>query len=130
MQCVENCNDPDLAKRVYYEQPVWQTLHMFVGELGCEFIIFQIKMSLSNAPLGFLPVLFAYIRSRHRQHPPALPDNVEETSSLAKPQPQRLPLSGWKFMLFWLPALCDLTATTVSTLHCELQPRSDLLVSS
>jgi hypothetical protein len=37
MQCVENCSDPDPAKRVYYEQPVWQTLHMFIGELGCKF---------------------------------------------------------------------------------------------
>lgn len=37
MQCVENC-DPtdDPATRVNFEQPVWQTLNMFVGELGCE----------------------------------------------------------------------------------------------
>jgi hypothetical protein len=39
MQCVENCGDPDPTKRVYYEQPVWQTLHMFVGELGCELAV-------------------------------------------------------------------------------------------
>lgn len=35
MQCVENCQDPDPSKRIYYEQPVWQTVHMFVGELAC-----------------------------------------------------------------------------------------------
>lgn len=35
MQCVENCSDQDPAKRVYYEQPVWQTLQMFIGELAC-----------------------------------------------------------------------------------------------
>jgi hypothetical protein len=29
MQCIENCTDPDLTKRVLYEQPVWQTLQMF-----------------------------------------------------------------------------------------------------
>lgn len=29
MQCVENCNDPNPAKHVAYEQPVWQTLQMF-----------------------------------------------------------------------------------------------------
>lgn len=29
MQCVENCDDPDVTRRVLYEQPVWQTLQMF-----------------------------------------------------------------------------------------------------
>ena len=36
MQCVENCGQlDDPTTRVYFEQPVWQTLQMFVGELGC-----------------------------------------------------------------------------------------------
>ena len=29
MQCVENCDDPNPAHHVLYEQPVWQTLQMF-----------------------------------------------------------------------------------------------------
>lgn len=29
MQCVENCDDPDISRRVLYEQPVWQSLQMF-----------------------------------------------------------------------------------------------------
>lgn len=29
MQCVENCDDPQ--RQVLYEQPVWQTLQMFLG---------------------------------------------------------------------------------------------------
>lgn len=29
MRCVENCNDPNPAHHVLYEQPVWQTLQMF-----------------------------------------------------------------------------------------------------
>lgn len=29
MQCVENCDDPDISRWVLYEQPVWQTLQMF-----------------------------------------------------------------------------------------------------
>ena len=29
MQCVENCGDPNPARHVLYEQPVWQTLQMF-----------------------------------------------------------------------------------------------------
>ncbi|KAJ8520969.1 hypothetical protein ONZ45_g2225 [Pleurotus djamor] len=35
MQCVENCADPNPAKHVLYEQPVWQTLQMFLGEMLC-----------------------------------------------------------------------------------------------
>jgi hypothetical protein len=34
MQCVENCDDPQ--HQVLYEQPVWQTLQMFLGEMLCE----------------------------------------------------------------------------------------------
>lgn len=32
-QCVENCEDPNPARRVLFEQPVWQTLQMFMGEV-------------------------------------------------------------------------------------------------
>jgi hypothetical protein len=34
MQCVHNCDHPDPKKRLYFEQPVIQTLQMFVGEIG------------------------------------------------------------------------------------------------
>src|SRR5438552_3737799 len=34
MQCVENC-DQDAKDRKYFEQPVWQTLNMFIGETLC-----------------------------------------------------------------------------------------------
>src|SRR6266404_1200757 len=37
MQCVERCDDPDPANHVAYEQPVWQSLNMFIGELGCTY---------------------------------------------------------------------------------------------
>jgi hypothetical protein len=40
MQCVENCDDPN--RQVLYEQPVWQTLQMFLGEMLCESLIFLI----------------------------------------------------------------------------------------
>ena len=35
MQCIENCDDVSAANRVYYSQPVWQTLQMFMGEAWC-----------------------------------------------------------------------------------------------
>lgn len=30
---MENCDDPNPARRVLFEQPVWQTLQMFMGEV-------------------------------------------------------------------------------------------------
>ena len=43
MQCVENCDDPNPARRVLYEQPVWQTLQMFracsLSALTCPLLI-------------------------------------------------------------------------------------------
>lgn len=49
---------------------------------------------------GFVPVLFAALRRQQRQ-----PNDTSKQ--------ERIPLRGWKVLLFWLPALCDLTATTV-----------------
>ncbi|KAI9597115.1 hypothetical protein BDF19DRAFT_435876 [Syncephalis fuscata] len=48
MQCVENCDDPDHSKRKYFEQPIYQTLNMFVGELICLFVVY-----FSMAATGF-----------------------------------------------------------------------------
>ncbi|CAH7669595.1 hypothetical protein PPACK8108_LOCUS4235, partial [Phakopsora pachyrhizi] len=31
-QCVANCDNPDVLTHKYFEQPVWQTLNMFIGE--------------------------------------------------------------------------------------------------
>ena len=40
MQCVAHCDDPNPAKRKNFEQPVIQTLQMFVGESGCWLVVF------------------------------------------------------------------------------------------
>ncbi|KIM31022.1 hypothetical protein M408DRAFT_327924 [Serendipita vermifera MAFF 305830] len=103
MQCVENCQDDDPTKRVYYEQPVWQTVNMFLGEIGC-----------------FLPVLFTalhrHYRKRHQPHSAEQPVKQDEH--------QGKPLTGWKFLLFWLPALCDVTATTLMNVGLLYTPVS------
>ncbi|TFY51523.1 hypothetical protein EVG20_g10963, partial [Dentipellis fragilis] len=118
MQCVENCDDPDPKKRLLYEQPVWQTLQMFLGEMLC-----------------FLPVLWTYIASRRTsavQLPedadddaPALhtsPDNEEMSGVSMKVQGQQL--KGWRVLLLWLPAMCDLTGTTLMNIGLLYTPVS------
>ncbi|KAJ3763757.1 hypothetical protein EV360DRAFT_32870 [Lentinula raphanica] len=108
MQCVENCADPDVSRRVLYEQPVWQTLQMFLGEMLC-----------------FLPVVYAWVRSR-RSQPVQLRDSEssEVTSSNAKAIPASVTLSGWKYLLLWIPAACDLTGTTLMNVGLLYTPVS------
>ncbi|TFK27327.1 hypothetical protein FA15DRAFT_754267 [Coprinopsis marcescibilis] len=108
MQCVENCSDPDPTKHVLYEQPVWQTLQMFLGEMLC-----------------FLPVIYTWLRTRSKR--PSSPvrletDSDEPDHKLAGDTPQ--PLQGWKILLLWFPAACDLTATTLMNIGLLYTPVS------
>ncbi|KAG6831307.1 hypothetical protein H0H92_011514 [Tricholoma furcatifolium] len=108
MQCVENCLDPDPANRVLYEQPVWQTLQMFLGEMLC-----------------FLPVLYTWLAARHQSSSVQLPNgsehNPQDDIKLGTPSED---LSGWKFLLLWIPAICDLTGTTLMNVGLLYTPVS------
>ncbi|CAE6414865.1 unnamed protein product [Rhizoctonia solani] len=104
--CVENCEPGSSRPPVHFEQPVWQTLIMFVGEMLC-----------------FLPVLWKWYSTRNS--PPQLPtaDDEEEPAAGAKAQPDP-PLSGWKLLYFWLPAFCDLAGTTLMNVGLLYTPVS------
>ncbi|KIY64140.1 hypothetical protein CYLTODRAFT_425498 [Cylindrobasidium torrendii FP15055 ss-10] len=99
MQCVENCTDPDVSKRVLYEQPVWQTLQMFVGEMFC-----------------FLPVLFSWVRSLRAPAVQLGEPPLKEATGRA--------LTGWSILLLWIPAACDLTGTTLMNIGLLYTPVS------
>ncbi|KAK7015012.1 solute carrier family 35 member F6 [Favolaschia claudopus] len=99
MQCVEDC---DTNHPVLYEQPVWQTLQMFLGEMLC-----------------FLPVIYTWLKSR-RQSPVRLDDSV--VPNKIEPEPEQL--SGWKILLLWIPAACDLTGTTLMNVGLLYTPVS------
>ncbi|KAI0948266.1 hypothetical protein AcV7_009066 [Taiwanofungus camphoratus] len=111
MQCVENCDDPNPAHHVLYEQPVWQTLQMFLGEMLC-----------------FLPVLYAWLAAKRTQSPSAplqLPaDAEEEPVAGSKAQITAQHLRGWKILLLWFPAACDLTGTTLMNVGLLYTPVS------
>ncbi|KAI9032682.1 hypothetical protein CLU79DRAFT_157644 [Phycomyces nitens] len=101
MQCVANCEDPDPAKREFFEQPIWQTLNMFVGETGV-WIVYAYQV---------------WNRQRQAPIPPSAVNQldaaaiVDDVDSQIKPDIPEL--KGVKSLLFWIPTLCDLTATTV-----------------
>ncbi|KAL0089596.1 hypothetical protein J3Q64DRAFT_1813626 [Phycomyces blakesleeanus] len=105
MQCVANCEDPDPTKREFFEQPIWQTLNMFVGETGVWIVYFyqmwehrQKLASSSGIPPSAVNQLDAA----------AIVDDVDTQIKPNTPE-----LKGIKSLLFWIPTLCDLTATTV-----------------
>ncbi|KAG6839795.1 hypothetical protein C0991_011598 [Blastosporella zonata] len=106
MQCVENCTDPNISKRVLYEQPVWQTLQMFAGEMLC-----------------FLPVLYTWMLSLQRSGPIQLPED-EDANAIVKLNTPSEELTGWRVFLFWIPALCDLIATTLMNVGLIYTPVS------
>jgi len=108
MQCVENCGDPDPRNHVLYEQPVWQTLQMFLGEMLC-----------------FLPVLYTWLSTRRNPAPVFLPSEPDQDEQLqAKPAPPSQELRGWKLLLLWFPAVCDLTGTTLMNVGLLYTPVS------
>ncbi|ORY36703.1 hypothetical protein BCR33DRAFT_721920 [Rhizoclosmatium globosum] len=94
MQCVRNCTDPDPSTHKHYEQPVWQTLTMFVGEVGC-LVVFLVSAHFQSKPTD--------------ESAPLLEDANEENDGDSEVSE----LSGWKLLLLWLPTLCDLLATTL-----------------
>ncbi|KAI0340587.1 hypothetical protein BDW22DRAFT_1359983 [Trametopsis cervina] len=119
VQCVENCDDPNPSHHVVYEQPVWQTLQMFIGEMLC-----------------FLPVLYAVAKTRYdayrrsRRPPvhldPDTEDHVGEEDLAGEviktSEPERM--RGWAYLLLWLPAACDLTGTTLMNVGLIYTPVS------
>ncbi|KAF9065296.1 hypothetical protein BDP27DRAFT_1229214 [Rhodocollybia butyracea] len=107
MQCVENCDDPDPSRRLLYEQPVWQTLQMF------------------RAPyISFLPVIYAWVRSRQSQAVQLAEDSEVSSDTNHKLVPAPQTLSGWKILLLWIPAACDLTGTTLMNIGLLYTPVS------
>lgn len=134
MQCVANCDSPDPDKRKNFEQPVLQTLQMFVGEAACWLVVLGTylyrrcvvpKSTTPTQDIVYEPLSTEDDpESSHYRHdgahdggfePPADPTNI-----VAKPfadseleQVERLPLKGWKVTLLALPACCDIAGTTL-----------------
>ncbi|KAI9205401.1 uncharacterized protein BJ171DRAFT_73101 [Polychytrium aggregatum] len=118
LQCVENCDDPDASQRKYFEQPIWQTLNMFIGEALC-LLVYYISLYSESAKSS--PAVSSHSSIIH-------PDDHEEAGVVgtsaagestplisahedgAAPAPA---MTGWQNFLLWLPTLCDMTSTTL-----------------
>lgn len=68
---------------------------------------------------GFLPVLYSFLRARF-QPAVQLPPDANDDPVQASPQKKTVKaqqLRGYSVLLLWLPAVCDLTGTTVRPFH-------------
>ena len=71
------------------------------------------KYCLKTYPMrspGFLPVIYTWLKSRRHPVPNQSDSGPDSHNKFDLPQP----LQGWKILLLWIPAACDLTGTTVS----------------
>ncbi|PLN80783.1 hypothetical protein BDW42DRAFT_170153 [Aspergillus taichungensis] len=125
MQCVRNCDDPDPAKRKLFEQPVIQTIQMFVGESGSWLVVFlawvyrqYIAPRLSN---NTSPLLAGGYNPLHNED--RLDDDGEEDQTISGPDyaddpskpldDGRVKLEGSRIFLLAAPACCDIAGTTL-----------------
>lgn len=105
-----NCSDPDPKQRHYFEQPVIQTLQMFIGEMGCWVVIFGFYLhrrwlDRKRNLAGYEPV------------DSIGPDPSEDLNPVVKAlDPNNeisTKLSGSKVFLLAIPACCDIAGTTL-----------------
>jgi hypothetical protein len=68
--------------------------------------------------VGFIPILYSSLSARWRKPSIRLPDESPDDTLDGLSESQKFPperLTGRRVLLLWLPAVCDLTGTTVRT---------------
>ncbi|KAM0792463.1 hypothetical protein ACM66B_005138 [Microbotryomycetes sp. NB124-2] len=149
MQCVENCDSPDPTRRKAFEQPVWQTATMFLGEMLC-LLGFKFMHSRLN-PWNPARVARKHAASAAARKA-ALQDHAARlhTAPLSRPEEsaiffnesaislhgqeevlkvdqkqEAVPQINWRTsLLFWAPAACDICGTTAMNVGLLLVPVS------
>ncbi|KAJ2782169.1 hypothetical protein H4R18_002434 [Coemansia javaensis] len=123
-QCVANCDDPDPANRRLFEQPVWQTLNMFYGEMLCLACLYLARLcappaaatdaaaagdaAAAAAPPGYEPIADEDDEDDDDGVPELRGDNASPS-----PTPALKPIAGCATLWMWVPAACDLLGTTL-----------------
>ena len=135
MVCVRNCDAKDPKKRHNFEQPVIQTLQMFIGEMGCWLVIGVFSLIARYNRTSFAVNRRKAALSNGRSHlstpavetDPLLVQDEEDAASessfdehedplaasMTLSMEGRRPLKGWKVAYFALPACCDIAGTTL-----------------
>lgn len=111
--CVENCDGKDKQN---YEQPVWQTLNMFIGESMCLVVFFIMEMLSSPKAPPFPPTEDEDPSLAEKQR--LLTENRDEEAADAididmEIEDDLRELKGWANLWLWLPSLFDIVGTTL-----------------
>jgi hypothetical protein len=99
LTCIRDCDTHPL----YFEQPLLQTLNMFVGEWMC-----LVVWWCMNQNTGYVAI--------QDQEPVEQVERVEQVEHTEEPIEEDLPpppLQGLAQLYFLIPTLCDMTATTL-----------------
>jgi len=122
-QCVRNCQDPDASKHQKFEQPVWQTAQMFVGEMGCWLVLVLSKlfsrMTNKNNIEEYEPLLAEDDRDDSGEEAAGDPSgsvnaaNPATTNEHFASSTEIRELTGWRTLLLAMPAICDIIGTTL-----------------
>lgn len=127
MQCVRNCDSPDPSDRHLFEQPVIQTIQMFVGESGSWLVValsflyrryVAPRFSSDTSPLlagGYRPVN----GDDHLEDGDGDDDDhhvgngTDDPTKPSHAEDGRTKLQGRKIFLLAAPACCDIAGTTL-----------------
>jgi hypothetical protein len=90
LTCVDNC-DADPQQQVRFEQPIWQTLNMFIGEALC-LLVFQIGVLIDSRVNA----------NDSDQVSDKSAQSLEDSSNSVK----GIDMTGISNLLFWGPTLC------------------------
>ncbi|WAR54356.1 hypothetical protein PtB15_3B870 [Puccinia triticina] len=125
-----NCTNPDPTTHRNFEQPVWQTLKIFVREACCMIAYYLIqwmsRLARGSKELGYTPIprdsMDGRLQEEEEQESTLgdtlTPDQpVSVSDSLIQPAHLKSRLVGLQKLVFWLPALFDICGTTVSALY-------------
>ncbi|KAJ2417087.1 hypothetical protein H4218_003828 [Coemansia sp. IMI 209128] len=116
-QCIGNCADPDPLKHEHFEQPVWQTLNMFYGEMLCLacfylFSLYQRRRRDMSFPRRNGYEAISEADESDESVDARVAEAVPATAESGAPR-QPKPIAGCATLWMWVPAVCDLLGTTL-----------------
>ena len=146
--CAEHCDPADPAPPKPFEQPIWQTLVMFVGESMCMLPLAAswvharwhhararrheaherrrlLQENEMNASYGSLPEAQQAAVRRAPTPRRSRSRHARKSRSRGRRSVSRVRKLGWRSMLlFAFPTACDITATTLMNMALLIMPVS------
>ncbi|KAL4952971.1 hypothetical protein BDW69DRAFT_195225 [Aspergillus filifer] len=125
IQCVRNCDSPNPKDHRLFEQPVIQTIQMFIGEMGCWLVVgmaYLYKQYLAprlfqnESPLlagGYRPVNDVDGDEYDDEQTIDEPNGDHDPSKPLRLPDGRIKLQGLRTFLLAAPACCDIAGTTL-----------------